>query len=96
MTTPKGMKCLPRTLLSGEQVLLYTDATRIILQLRRQVPTAEDLLAPSFKVAISLNPLEAAQLAEDLLGAALAQLYAQERATTGGGERSQEKETRDG
>lgn len=82
MSTPKGMKCLPRTLVSGERMLLYSDATRIVLQLRRQVPTEEDLLAPSFKVAIELTALEAAQLAGDLLSAALAQLQARELAAT--------------
>jgi hypothetical protein len=81
MSTPKGMKCQPRTLASGERVLLYTDASRIVLQLRRQVPTEEDLLSPSFKVAVSLSALEAAQLAGDLLGEALAQLHTREPAT---------------
>jgi hypothetical protein len=74
------MKCLSHTLASGDRVLLYTDANRIVLQMRRQVPTEEDLLAPSFKVAVSLNAIEAAQLAEDLLGAALAQLHTREQA----------------
>ncbi len=81
MSTPKGMKCLPRTLASGERVLLYSDANRIVLQVRRQVPTEEDLLTPSFKVAVSLSAIEAAQLAEDLLGAALAQLHTREPVT---------------
>ncbi len=81
MSTPKGMKCLPRTLASGERVLLYTDANRIVLQLRRQVPTEEDLLAPSFKVAVELTALEAVHLAQELLGAALAQLQAREPVT---------------
>lgn len=76
MSTPKGMKCQPRTLASGEQILLYSNTTQIVLQLRRQVPTEEDLLEPSFKVAVSLTALEAAQLARDLLGVALPQLQA--------------------
>ncbi len=70
------MKCQPRTLGSGEQVLLYSNTSQIVLQLRRQVPTEEDLLEPSFKVAVSLTALEAAQLARDLLGVALPQLQA--------------------
>jgi hypothetical protein len=63
-------------------VLLYSDPTQIVLQLRRQVPTEEDLLAPSFKVGVSLTPLEATQLVEDLLGFALAHLHIREVATS--------------
>jgi hypothetical protein len=76
MSTPKGMKCLSRTLAGGERVLLYSDASQIVLQVRRQVPTEEDLLSPSFKIAIALSPMEAAQLAGDLLSVALPQLQA--------------------
>ena len=47
-----------------------------MLQLRRQVPTEEDLLEPSFKVAVSLTALEAAQLAKDLLNVALPRIQA--------------------
>ena len=74
MSTPKDMKCHPRMLVSGEQVFLYSNMSQIVLQLRRQVPTEEDLLRPSFKVAVSLTVLEAAQLARDLLSVALPQL----------------------
>jgi hypothetical protein len=70
------MKCQPRTLASGEQVLLYSNMSQIVLQLRRQVPTEEDLLEPSFKVAVSLTALEAAQLAKDLLNVAHPQIQA--------------------
>lgn len=77
MSTPKGMKCLSRApLASGERILLYSDASRIVLQVRRQVPTEEDLLKPSFKVAVSLTAMEAVQLAGDLLNVALPQLQA--------------------
>lgn len=74
MSTPKGMKCTPRTVATGDRVLIYSDLTRIILQLRRQVPTEEQILEPSFKVAVSLSPAEAIALASDLLNAALPQL----------------------
>lgn len=76
MSTPKGMKCLPRTLMTGEKVLIYSDSDHIILQLRRQVPSEERLLEPSFKVAVSLTPAEAMTIASDLLNAALPQLAA--------------------
>jgi hypothetical protein len=68
------MKCLSRALTSGERVLLYSDESRIVLQIRRQVPTEENLLEPSFKVAVSLTVMEAAQLAGDLLNIALPRL----------------------
>lgn len=56
MSTPKGMKCVPRTMGTGDKVLIYSDAAHIILQLRHQVPTEEQILEPSFKVAVSLTP----------------------------------------
>jgi hypothetical protein len=74
MSTPKGMKCVPRTLATGDKVLIYNDADHIVLQLRHQVPTEEHLLEPSFKVAVSLNSAEAIAVASDLLNAALPQL----------------------
>ena len=74
MSTPKGMKCLPRTLVTGDKVLLYSDTDRLVLQLRHQVPTEERLLEPSFKVAVTLSPSEAITLASDLLNIALPQL----------------------
>lgn len=76
MSTPKGMKCTPRTIATGDRVLIYSDPAHIILQLRRQVPTEEQILEPSFKVAVSLSPAEAIALASDLLTAALPQLAA--------------------
>ncbi len=74
MSTPKGMKCVPRTVGTGDRVLIYSDTAHIILQLRHQVPTEEQILEPSFKVAVSLTPAEAIALASDLLSAALPQL----------------------
>ena len=75
MSTPKGMKCTPRTIAAGDRVLIYSDPTHIILQLR-QVPTEEQILEPSFKVAVSLSPAEAIAITSDLLNAALPQLAA--------------------
>ena len=76
MSTPKGMKCVPRTVGTGDKVLIYSDVEHIILQLRHQVPTEEQILEPSFKVAVSLSPAEAIAIASDLLNAALPQLAA--------------------
>jgi hypothetical protein len=74
MSTPHGMKCDTRTLATGDKVHIYSDATHIILQLRHQVPSEENLLGPSFKVAVSLTPAEAIGIASELLDVALPQL----------------------
>lgn len=66
MSTPKGMRCVPKDLESGDKLHLYSDPTRIVLQLRRQAPTEEDVLGNSFKVSTQLTPLEAVTLATEL------------------------------
>jgi hypothetical protein len=76
MSTPRGMKCIPRTLVSGDKVLIYSDAHHIVLQLRHLVPSEEQLLEPSFKVGVELSAAEAIAIASDLLNAALPQLAA--------------------
>lgn len=85
MSTPKGMKCVARTVVTGDKILIYSDTEHTILQLRRQIPTEEQILEPSFKVAVSLTPAEAIAIASDLLNAALPQLAAL-RATAEAGE----------
>jgi hypothetical protein len=76
MSTPKGMKCIPRTLTTGDKILIYSNADQIVLQVRRKIPSEEELLEPSFKVAVALSPAEAVTIASDLLNAALPQLAA--------------------
>ncbi len=76
MSTPKGMKCIPRTLTTGDKILIYSNADQIVLQVRRQIPSEEELLEPSFKIAVALSPAEAVTIASDLLNAALPQLAA--------------------
>jgi hypothetical protein len=76
MSTPRGMKCIPRTLVSGDKALIYSDAHHIVLQLRHLVPSEEQLLEPSFKVGVELSAAEAIAIASDLLNAALPQLAA--------------------
>ena len=71
MSTPKGMRNRAFTLESGNQVMVYSDDNKLILQLRREVPTTTDILAPSFKVAVDLNPKEAINLATELLNEAV-------------------------
>jgi hypothetical protein len=74
MSTPHGMKCAPRTLTTGDKVHIYSDAAHIILQIRHQVPSEDDLLGPSFKVAVSFTSAEAIAIASELLNVALPQL----------------------
>jgi nitrogen fixation/metabolism regulation signal transduction histidine kinase len=48
------------------QVRVYRNATHIILQIQREVPSDDDPLSPSFKVAVALSPDEATALASEL------------------------------
>jgi hypothetical protein len=74
MSTPEGMRAWVRSLAAGGQIHIYSNAERIILQLRRAVPTAEDVLAPSFKVALELSPRDALALASELIASAVREL----------------------
>ncbi len=67
MSTPKGMRCTPRDLKSGDKLHVYSDPNQIVLQLRHQVLTEENVLGNSFKVSTKLTPLEAVALAAELL-----------------------------
>ena len=67
MATPKGMSCRTFQLHQNDAVHLYSDDTRIILQLRREVPTEKDVSKPSFKTALNLPPATAKELAVALL-----------------------------
>ena len=66
MSTPKGMRCSPHDLKSGDKLHLYSDPGQIVLQLRHQVATEENVLDTSFKVSTRLTPLEAVALATEL------------------------------
>lgn len=74
MTTPSGMRNRSFTLSSGEQVMVYSNTDQIILQLRREVPTVENILSPSFKVAVAITPSEALSLAAELVSIASSQV----------------------
>ncbi len=52
-----------------DAVHIYSDAQHIWLQLRRDIPTQEDIGTPSFKAAISLTPAQAIAIAGELLTA---------------------------
>lgn len=74
MATPKGFKQFHRTLANGDKVFIYSNPQSIILQLRREVPTEENILESSFKVAMDLSPVDAVLIASELLGAAASRL----------------------
>ncbi|GHO79458.1 hypothetical protein KSD_72290 [Ktedonobacter sp. SOSP1-85] len=82
MSTPKGMKCTHRRLANGDRIHLYSDLEQIVLQLRHQTPTEEDILDASFKVAVSLSPEDALVLASDLLVSAVPHLTRQATASS--------------
>ena len=69
MSHIKGMRTWALSLDTGAIIHVSSDDTRVILQLRRQVATEDDVLAPSFKVAVCLAPLDALALASELLSA---------------------------
>jgi hypothetical protein len=54
MGTPQDMRNQNVTLKNGDQVQVYQpkEQAHLYLQLRRKVATEQDILAPSFKVAV--------------------------------------------
>jgi hypothetical protein len=79
MSTPKGMRAKQIQLASSDAIHVYSHKTGdIVLQLRRAVPTEQDLLTTSFKVAVSLTAAEALELAGELLTAASGQFRKRE------------------
>jgi hypothetical protein len=70
MPAPKGMRFVPFAIGSTDAVHIYSDAQRIWLQLRRDVPTEHDIAKPSFKVTLGLTPEQAIAIAGELLTAA--------------------------
>jgi len=51
----------------GDQVMVYSNHDAVFLQLRHEVPTEEDILTPSAKVAVALTTSEMLELASELL-----------------------------
>ncbi len=47
MTTPPGTRSVTFSLENGDKVLVYSDSTRIFLQLRHNTPTEQDILTSS-------------------------------------------------
>ncbi len=67
MATPKGMRCINFKLGAGEGIWVYSNGDGIHLQIRKDVPTEEDVASPSFKLAVKLQPADALKLAGELL-----------------------------
>jgi hypothetical protein len=80
------MKCSNHKLMSGDRVLIYSDREQIVLQIRHQTPTEENLLDPSFKVAVTLSPADALLVASELLAAAVPRLTTAEQSPALNGE----------
>ena len=70
MANPPGMKTVHLEVNETDAVHVYCDADEIWLQLRRHVPTEENLEKPSFKAALAIKPKHAQELGLELLNAA--------------------------
>ncbi len=70
MSAPKNMRVQNFPQKNGGAVHIYSNNEVILLQIRHSTPTEEDVLQPSFKVAVSLTPAEALAIAGELVTAA--------------------------
>lgn len=70
MPAPKGMRFVPFSIGRTDAVHIYSNNEQIWLQLRRDIPTEQDIGKPSFKTALSLTPEQAIAIAGELLTAA--------------------------
>ena len=70
MATPQGMRAVQLPVNTTDAIHVYSDDNCIWLQLRRSVPTEQDINRPSFKVALCLQPGTAHKLGLELLNVA--------------------------
>ena len=70
MATPKGKRAVQFPVNAADAVHVYSDDEHIWLQLRREVPTEQDIGRPSFKVALCLQPGTATKLGLELMNVA--------------------------
>jgi len=70
MATPKGMRATSYPVNASDAIHIYSDATHIWIQLRRDVPTEDDIGRSSFKVALCMQPGTAQKLGLELLNLA--------------------------
>ena len=71
MATPKGTRSTRFTVNSSDAVHVYSDDTHIWVQLRRDVPTDQDIGRSSFKVAVCVQPGTAYKLGLELMTVAM-------------------------
>ena len=70
MATPKGVRAQQFAVNATDNVHVYSDDTHIWIQLRRDVPTDQDIGRSSFKVALCLTPGTAHKLGLELINIA--------------------------
>ena len=70
MATPKGMRAQSYSVNAFDAVHVYSDDTHIWLQLRRDIPTEQDIGRSSFKIALCLQPGTAHKLGLELMNIA--------------------------
>ncbi|MCU0798027.1 MAG: hypothetical protein MUF31_19070 [Akkermansiaceae bacterium] len=73
MATPKGIRAKSIPINATDAVHIYSDSTKIWLQLRREHPTEDDIGITSFKAALRITPTQAIAIAGELLSVAAAQ-----------------------
>jgi hypothetical protein len=67
VTVPYNTRCHGITAVYGGRVHVYSSEREIVLQIRREIPSVDSLIEPSFKVAVELSAEQAADLAAELL-----------------------------
>jgi hypothetical protein len=70
VATPKGMRVQTFPVNASDAVHVYSDETHIWIQLRRDVPTEQDIGRSSFKVAFCLTPGTAHKVGLELMNVA--------------------------
>ena len=70
MATPKGMRAIQFPVNGSDSIHIYSDATHIWIQLRRDVPTEQDIGRSSFKVALCMQAGTAQKLGLELMNLA--------------------------
>jgi len=70
VATPKGMRAVQLPVNATDAIHVYSDDNHIWLQLRRDVPTDQDIGRSSFKVALCMQPGTAHKLGLELMNIA--------------------------
>jgi hypothetical protein len=70
VATPKGMRAQQFPVNASDVIHVYSDDSHIWIQIRRDVPTEQDIGRSSFKVALCLQPGTAHKLGLELMNVA--------------------------